>query len=241
MRPPRPVPPGCSQKARLLRYSAGEYSRYSLHLAPRIHRFLTLQRTRESKSDRLLDCGMTEQRPAAPQIKTGELFWGFLKIGVSGFGGVMPFAHRMLVERRRWLTEQGFTEALSLAQFLPGPNIVNLSVIIGRRFQGPVGAVTATLGLMLMPLVIVLLFAMLFAEFAHIDAVRGACNGVSAAASGLMLSVALKMSRPMRRVPLQLCIGAITFMAIALMRLPLLWALAVLAPLSIGIAWRRRR
>ena len=78
---------------------------------------------------------MLEQPPAPLQVTTGALFWGFLKVGVSGFGGVLPIAHRMLVERRRWLTEQEFTEALSLSQFLPGPNIVNLSVIIGRRFQ----------------------------------------------------------------------------------------------------------
>ncbi len=183
---------------------------------------------------------MTDEPPAPPQVTSGALFWGFLKIGVSGFGGVLPFAHRMLVERLRWVTEREFTEALSLGQFLPGPNIVNVAVIIGRRFQGPVGAVAATLGLMLMPLAIVVLLAMLFAEFAHVDAVRGACSGVSAAASGLVLGMALKMARPMRREPLRLCIGAITFVAIALLRVPLLWTLAVLAPLSIGIAWWRR-
>src|SRR5437870_205858 len=127
---------------------------------------------------------------------TGALFWGFLKIGLSGFGGVMPFARHMLIEQRRWLTEQEFTEVLSLAQFLPGPNIVNFSIIVGRRFQGPMGALAASLGLMLMPLVIILLLATAYAEFARIDAVRNACNGVSAAASGLILSVAFKMAKP---------------------------------------------
>ena len=184
---------------------------------------------------------MTDVPSAPPRVATGALFRGFLIIGVSGFGGVMPFAHRMLVERRRWLTEREFTEALSLSQFLPGPNIVNLSVIVGRRFQGSIGAVVATLGLLLMPLVIVLILASLFAQFAHIDAVRGACNGVSAAASGLVLSVALKMARPIRRVPLELGIAAITFAAIAVLRLPLLWTLAAIAPLSIGLAWWRPR
>ena len=174
-------------------------------------------------------------------VTTPELFWGFLRIGLSGFGGVMPFAHRMLVERQRWLTEREFTEALSLSQFLPGPNIVNLSVIIGRRFQGTVGALAATLGLMLMPLFIVLLLAMLFAEFAHIDAVRGACNGVSAAASGLVLSVALKMAQPIRRNPLEVAVCAIAFVAIGLLRFPLLWVLAVLVPVSVAIARRSRR
>ena len=90
-----------------------------------------------------------------------------------------------------------------------------------------------------MPLVIVLLLAMLFAKFAHIEAVRGACSGVSAAASGLILSVALKMGRPLRRLPVPIAFAASTFVAIALLRMPLLWTLAVLAPLSIGVAWRK--
>jgi chromate transporter len=183
---------------------------------------------------------MIDGPPVSPDVSIRALFRGFLIVGVSGFGGVMPFAHRMLVERRRWLTEREFTEALSLSQFLPGPNIVNLSVIIGRRFQGTAGAIVATVGLLLLPLVIVLVLATLFAQFAHIDAVRGACSGVSAAASGLILSVALKMARPIRRAPRQLTMAAITFAAIALLRLPLLWVLAVLAPLSIGLAWSER-
>src|SRR4029450_13173263 len=143
-----------------------------------------VRRSSASRSGGGLNFSMTDVPSAPPRVATGALFRGFLIIGVSGFGGVMPFAHRMLGERRRWLTEREFTEALSLSQCLPGPNIVNLSVIIGRRFQGTVGAVVATLGLLLMPLVIVLILSSLFAQFAHIDAVRGACSGVSAAASG---------------------------------------------------------
>jgi len=183
---------------------------------------------------------MIDAPPVSPNVSIGALFRAFLLVGVSGFGGVMPFAHRMLVERRRWLTEREFTEALSLSQFLPGPNIVNLSVIVGRRFQGTAGAIVATVGLLLLPLAIVLVLATLFAQFAHVDAVRGACSGVSAAASGLILSVAIKMARPIRRAPPQVAIATVTFAAIAVLRLPLLWVLAVLAPVSIGLAWRKR-
>ncbi len=185
-----------------------------------------------------IDPSTTER---APRVTSAELFVGFLKVGLSGFGGVLPFARRMLVERRRWLTESEFTEVLSLAQFLPGPNIVNVSVIVGRRFQGAAGAVAATLGLMLMPLVVVLLLAALFARYAEIEAVRNACYGVTAAASGLMLSVGFKMARSIRRVPWQLGVAALVFGAIAVARLPLLWVLAVLAPLSLAIAWRQGR
>lgn len=183
----------------------------------------------------------TEASPVSPHVTTRELFVGFLKVGLSGFGGVLPFARRMLVEKRQWLTEQEFNEVLSLSQFLPGPNIVNVSIIVGRRFQGPIGALAATLGLMLMPLIIILLLAALYGQFAQIEAVRGAANAVSAAAAGLMLAVGFKMARPIRKTPWQVGIGVLAFAAIGLARLPLLWVLAVLAPLSVGIAWRQRR
>jgi chromate transporter len=178
--------------------------------------------------------------PPTLRATTRTLFTEFLVVGLSGFGGVLPFARRMMVERRGWLSEQEFTEILALAQFLPGPNIVNVAIIVGRRFQGVAGSLAATTGLMLMPLVIVLLLATLYARFAQIDAVRGACDGVSAAASGLVLAMGIRMARPIARTPWQLGIGGIAFVAIGIVRLPLLWVLAVLVPLAVGIAWRRR-
>src|SRR5262249_43272192 len=120
---------------------------------------------------------MIDGPPVSPHVSIGALFRAFLIVGVSGFGGVLPFAHRMLVGRRCWLTEREFTEALSLSQFLPGPNIINLSVIVGRCFQGTAAAIVATVGLLLLPLAIVFVLATLFTHFAHIDAVRGACSG----------------------------------------------------------------
>lgn len=181
-----------------------------------------------------------ETPPAAPRVRATMLFWGFLKIGLSGFGGVLPFARHTLVERERWLTEQEFTEVLSLSQFLPGPNIVNVSVIVGRRFDGVIGAAAATLGLLLMPLVIVLLLATLYAEFAQIDAIRRACYAVSAAASGLIIAMAVKLSTPIRRTPWQVAVCAVTFAAVAVARAPLFWVLAAVVPVSLAIAWRDR-
>jgi chromate transporter len=178
--------------------------------------------------------------PAAARVATRALFKEFLVVGMSGFGGVLPFARRMVVERRGWMSEQEFTEVLSLAQFLPGPNIVNVSIIVGRRFQGAAGAFAATGGLLLLPLLVVLLLATVYARFADIEAVRGACTGISAAASGLVLSMGLKMARPIARTRWQAAIGAIAFVAIGVARLPLLWVLAALVPLAVAIAWRTR-
>ena len=177
----------------------------------------------------------------APPPSRRELFLRFLIVGMQGFGGVLPFARRMLVEQRRWVSEREFIEVLSLSQFLPGPNIVNVSIIVGSRFRGPSGSVAAVLGLMLMPFLIVLALAAMYAQFAAIEAVRGATNGVSAAATGLVIATAIKMAQPLKGVAWQIAMGVLTFVAIGLLRVPLLWALAMLAPLSIAIAWWIRR
>ena len=184
---------------------------------------------------------VTAHKPVDAPTKRG-LFLGFLMVGLQGFGGVLPFARRMLVEQHRWLSEREFNEVLSLSQFLPGPNIVNVSIIIGNRFRGPLGSIAATLGLMLMPFVIVLVLAALYARFADLAPVRGATNGVSAAATGLIIATGLKMAHPLKGIPWHIVMCALTFIAIALLRLPLLWVLAVLAPVSIAIArWMMRR
>ncbi|MFI4952013.1 MAG: chromate transporter [Burkholderiales bacterium] len=179
--------------------------------------------------------------PAAAQPSRRGLFLGFLIVGVQGFGGVMPFARRMLVEQRRWLGEREFIEVLSLSQFLPGPNIVNVSIIVGSRFRGLSGSLAAALGLMLMPFLIVLALAALYAHFAAIEAVRDATTGVSAAATGLVIAMGIKMALPLKDVAWQIAMAALAFAAIGLLRIPLLWALAVLAPISIAIAWRMQR
>ena len=187
-----------------------------------------------------MDATNTTAPTPTPRVTTRALFIEFLKVGMSGFGGVLPFARRMLVEQRGWLVDTEFTEVLSLSQFLPGPNIVNVAVIVGRRFRGPVGSAAAVVGLLLMPIVVVLLLAMLFAEFAQVDAVRGACTGVSAAASGLVLAMALKMGKSIRGTPWQIGIAILAFAAIGLARAPLLWVLAGLVPLSVAVSWWRR-
>ena len=184
---------------------------------------------------------MSDTAAVRPHPATAELFRGFLQVGLSGFGGVLPFARRMLVEERRWLTEQEFTEVLSLSQFLPGPNIVNVSIIVGRRFHGPLGALVATIALMAAPLAIVLVLATLFAQVADVPAVRGACKAVSAAASGLVLTTAIRMARPIRTTPWQLAIAGTVFAAIGLARASMLAVLAVVVPASLALAWLRRR
>ena len=178
--------------------------------------------------------------PPTLSVSTTELFFGFLKVGMSGFGGVMPFARRMLVEERRWLSEHEFTEVLSLSQFLPGPNIINLSIIVGSRYAGPTGSFAASLGLMLMPFLIVLALAALYSRFDGLAAVRGATASVSSAATGLVVAMGLKMAQPLAGTGWQIAVVALGFAAVALLRVPLLWALLAIAPLSVAFAWWTR-
>lgn len=178
--------------------------------------------------------------PLPPIPTRTALFVGFLQVGVSGFGGVLPFARRMLVETRRWLTAEEFNEVLALGQFLPGPNIVNVSVIIGRRFHGVVGSVVASVGLMFAPLAILLVLATLYAELAHYDVVRRAAHGVSVGAAGLILSMAFKMAQPLRKSSWRVVIALASFAAVGLARFPLLWVLAALGPVAFALAWRDR-
>jgi chromate transporter len=169
------------------------------------------------------------------------LFLRFMFVGLSGFGGVLPFARRMLVEKHEWLSENEFAEVLALSQFLPGPNIVNVSVIVGRRFQGVTGSLAAFTGLMLMPMTIVMLLAMVYAQYADLPVVHSTFNGVAAAASGLVLAMGMRLGRTVKNSRIGMAIATVSFAAIGLARLPLVWVLAVLAPISIGIVWYQRK
>jgi len=170
-----------------------------------------------------------------------ELFLRFTQVGASGFGGVMPWARRMLVEERRWLSDEEFSEALSLCQVLPGPNIVNMAVSVGTRFRGAPGAIAAFLGLLCAPFAIILVLGALFTHYGDLPAVSSAFRGISAAAAGLIVAMGFKMAASRRlRSPMAVFTLA-AFAGIALVRLPLGVFLLMAAPASIAAAaWRSR-
>src|SRR5271169_3286792 len=133
---------------------------------------------------------------ASQSPSSGALFSAFLIVGLSGFGGVLPFARRMLVERRGWLTETDFNETLALCQSLPGPNIVNMSVVVGSRFAGLRGALACLVGLVVAPVAVVLVLADLWGRFGTVGHLPGSIRGLAAAAAGLAAATTLKMARP---------------------------------------------
>ena len=183
--------------------------------------------------------------PAAPArpASTGDLFFTFNRLALQGFGGVLAVAQRELVERKGWLTQQEFVEMLALSQVLPGPNVVNLALMFGDRFFGLRGAAAALGGMLLVPLFIVLALTAAYTEFARIAMVSGALRGMGAVAAGLILATAVKLMRTLGTsklgVPLAVAFAVLTFVAIALLRWPLVWVIVGLGTTSVAVAYRR--
>ena len=171
------------------------------------------------------------------------LFMAFARISLAGFGGVLVFARRAIVEQHRWMTADEFNETFALCHFLPGPNIVNLSVVFGSRIRGAAGGIAAFAGLVGPPLVIVTVLAALYARYGEIDALRRILAGVSSAAVGLLISAVFRMMMPLlkRRNLVGLVVLGAVFIAIGLLRLPLPAVLLVAIPLSIAITVAMRR
>jgi len=180
---------------------------------------------------------MAEPATAAEVPSTGALFAGFFIAGLCGFGGVLPWARRMIVEQRKWMTPAAFAELLGLCQFLPGGNVMNLSVALGSRFRGIRGALACLVGLMAAPVAIVIGLGVLYDRYGDLPPVRHGFVALSSAAAAFMLSNAWKIAQPLRGRYLAIAIAVCTFVAIAVLRLPLGIALPLLALGSSLLLW----
>jgi chromate transporter len=178
-------------------------------------------------------------RPGSPR----DLFLAFNRLALQGFGGVLPVAQRELVERRRWMSREQFVEMLSIAQVLPGPNIVNMALMLGDGFFGWRGAAASMAGLLLLPLVIVLMLAALYGQLATIPVVAGALRGMGAVAAGLVVSTALKLVPTLKQNALGPwpCIGfaLLTLLLVGGLRWPLAGVVLGLGSLTMLLAWKR--
>jgi chromate transporter len=171
------------------------------------------------------------------------LFLAFAKMSLMGFGGVMVWARRAIVEQHKWMTAEQFNETFALCHFLPGPNIVNLSVVFGSKFRGIPGSIAAFLGLVLPPVLIVLCLAVLYARYGEIEALRRTLAGIVCATAGLFLATVIKMLQPIveQRSLVALATVAVVFVAIGILRLPLPLVLIVAIPASILIVYVMRK
>ncbi|MFN4341156.1 MAG: chromate transporter [Azonexus sp.] len=180
------------------------------------------------------------ESPNRPDLRA--LFFGFSSVGLSGFGGVLPFARHMLVEERRWMTAEEFNAQLGLCQFLPGPNVVNLAVVVGKRYQGLYGAMVAPLGLLAGPLAIALLLALFYDAYGSLPVAQSMLRGIAAVGCGLLLAMAWRMGMAIREKRWFLPFTVMVVAAIAGLRWPMPWVMVAGLVLSGGVAyWRLGR
>jgi chromate transporter len=185
---------------------------------------------------------MVDELNSRETVTLGVLFLEFAKIGLCGIGSLLAWAHRVIVDERHWMSEAEFAETLSLCQFLPGPENANISIYVGTKFRGPVGATVAFLGLTAAPLAVGLVLGILYLRYPHLPVIQNILGGISAAAAGMLIATGIKMLMPHRRRPAALFFALLAFAGIIFVKLPLLAVLAGLVPLSIagaGVMSRR--
>jgi chromate transporter len=184
----------------------------------------------------------TQVRTEHPQVSRWDLFSGFALIGMLGFGGIAAALFHVVVERRKWLTADDYASTLGLGQVLPGANLINLATIIGDRFQGSVGALLALTGLMSMPIVILIGLTTLYDQFAALPDVKSGIAAAAAGAVGLTFGTGFKLARTILKSPVAIVIAITSFVAIGLLRLPMLGTILALAPIAVAAGfWRDRK
>jgi chromate transporter len=181
-------------------------------------------------------------RMSQPQ-SLSDLFWSFNRLALQGFGGVLAIVQRELVEEKKWLSPEEFVEDWAVAQILPGPNVVNLSLMIGDRYFGMRGALMALAGMLTFPLLIVLALAAVFAGVSDAPAVQGAMRGMGAVAAGMIAATGFKLVASLKQNSMGMLVcyalAALTFIAIALLRIPLVWVLLVIGGSACLWAYRQ--
>ena len=184
----------------------------------------------------------TETQPLNVPRSRSDLFWSFNWLALQGFGGVLAIVQRELVDKKRWLTLDQFAEDWAVAQIMPGPNVMNLSLMIGGRHFGWTGAACALAGMVIAPVIVVLILAAVVAQWADAPSLQGAMRGLAAVSAGMIASLSLKMLRALRAhvlgKPTCAVIALATFTAVAILRLPLIAVLLGLGGVSIALTYR---
>jgi chromate transporter len=183
---------------------------------------------------------MKETEVQRPHIGALALFLTFSRITLSGFGGLMFWARYVLIERRRWLTEREFVDLLVLAQLLPGPNVLNLTVMVGYRFGGWTGAAAAVAGFLGCPCLVVVGMGILYQEYGALPQVQRALTGMSSVAAGLLLATVIKLATVLPRRWRPWLFGVLAFIGVGVFRWPLLWVMGGLAPWAFVAAWKEK-
>lgn len=173
-----------------------------------------------------------------PHVTPSDLFYAFAYLTLHSFGGALFWSRRMLIEKKRWLSEHEFVEMLALAQLMPGANGVNLAVMVGYRFAGWKGAVAAMAGFLGAPILIIIGIGVAYQHFGAVPLVKQALVGMSSVAVGLLLATAAKLAKVLQWRWRPWVFVVLAFAAVGIMRWPLLFVVGALAPFAIAAAWR---
>lgn len=176
-----------------------------------------------------------------PRLGPLQLFISFSLLTMSGFGGVLPFAYRMLVEKKRWMDKAEFAELFALSQMLPGPPIIHMAQVFGHRDSGWRGGAAAVAGLVALPTVFMMLLGLAYEEFGEVQAFRKALAGMSAAAVALIIVMAIRISSAVPRRTRPWLVVAAAFVCLGVARLPFIMVILLLTPLSVLLAWTDKR
>jgi chromate transporter len=196
-----------------------------------------------ASEDSLLDPGGPEAvlPEAKSQVRLLSLYGVFLRLGLYSFGGgISSWVHREIVDRRHWVTEAEFMSGFALAQILPGVNSTNLTIYVGQHLRGAIGAAVALAGLLSGPFVTVIVVGMLHQRLFAVPGFKAAMAGIAAVAVGMLLRLGIVFARRIKRRALPLAIMAATFVAVGILKWPLIAVVLVLAPVSIAAAWPKR-
>jgi chromate transporter len=183
---------------------------------------------------------MEQKQLEETSVTRVALFFAFSRITLSSFGGALFWTRRELVERRRWLTDREFVEVLTIGQLLPGPNVLNVTVMVGHRFAGFTGALVAVAGYLGWPCLVVIGMGMLYQHYGNVPQVQQALAGMSKVAAALLLATVIKLAMVLPRNWRSALFGILAFFGVGVMRWPLLWVLAALAPCAVVFAWREQ-
>ena len=181
---------------------------------------------------------MEQINSPVPRVSAWALFITFSQITLSAFGGAIFWTRRMLVEQRKWLTDREFVDLLTLGQLLPGPNVLNLTVMVGYRFGGWSGAAASTAGYLGWPVLVVVGMGYLYQQFGAFPQVQHALSGMSKVAAGLLLATVIKLALVLPRRTRPLLFAVIAFVAIGIVRWPLLWVIGILGPCAVLFGWK---
>ncbi|MGK5079231.1 chromate transporter [Janthinobacterium sp. HLX7-2] len=181
--------------------------------------------------------------PRPQPASLADLFFSFTWLALQGFGGVLAVIQREMVERKRWMTQEEFLEDWAVAQIMPGPNVVNLSLMVGGRYFGLKGALTALAGMLAAPLVIVLVLGVLYTRFGGNPQVAGALRGMAAVSAGMIAATGMKLAAALGKHPLPLWLtlplAVLGVLMVAVLRWPLIYILLGLGGIGCVLTYRK--